>query len=56
MYKTTIKSITENKVSTDDNGSQNMVTITFETENNGQSKSDSITLVGQGTIKSTVLV
>ena len=56
LYNTTIKSITENEVSTNDNGSQNMVTITFETENNGQSRLESITLVGKGTIKTTALV
>lgn len=56
MYQTTIKSITEKNVSANDNGSQKMVTITFETNDKGQVTTETITLVGQGTLRTTALV
>lgn len=56
MYKTTIKDITEKQVSVKENTLENMVSITFETKNNGKIKTETITLVGSGTLKSTVLV
>jgi len=56
LYKTTIKNITETKVQSNDNSSQNMVSITFETEHNGQTKTETVTLVGTGTLKSAALV
>lgn len=56
MYKSTIKTITEKKVSTKENITENMVSIIFETKNNGKTKTETITLVGPGTLKSAALV
>ncbi|MEW5819001.1 MAG: hypothetical protein AB1782_02310 [Cyanobacteriota bacterium] len=56
MHKTSIINISENEITTEENVSQNMVKITFETDNNGQQKTETITLVGHGTLKSTILV
>ena len=56
LYKTKIKNISENKVSTDNNDTQNLIKLTIETENNGQIKTETIRLIGSGSLKATALV
>jgi len=56
LYKTKIKNISENKVSTDRNNIQNLIKLTIETEENGHIKTETITLIGAGSIKATALV
>lgn len=56
MYKTTIKNIKEKKINQNEKDSKNMVSITFETEIDDQKKTETITLTGSGTLKSTALV
>ena len=56
MYKTTVKSIKEKKVTLSDNIAQNVVSITLDFEVNGQAKTETITLIGAGTLKETALV
>lgn len=56
LYKTKIKNISENKVSTDKDNIQNLIKLTIETDDNGQIKTETITLIGSGSIKATALV
>ncbi|MGD9580090.1 MAG: hypothetical protein AB7V50_01840 [Vampirovibrionia bacterium] len=56
LYKTKIKNISENKVLTDNNKTQNLIKLTIETEKNGQIQTETITLIGPGSIKATALV
>lgn len=56
MRKTLIKSIVEDKVQSPSEHKDNQVSITFEVEKNGQTKVETITLVGPGSLKAAALV